>query len=186
MNTSFDPLHLVNTYGAFGSVTRERLEVVIEGSASPIRLTQGEQATQNAEWKEYEFKGKPGDVRRRPPQIAPYHLRLDWLMWFLPFRLRSYHPPIVAGHEPWFVHFLAKLLQGDRAVLKLLRSNPFPDHPPENVRAQLYHYEFTTPEERRRTGAFWKRELLGTYFPPVSLSDPAFAEVLRAQGWPQQ
>ena len=76
MNASFDPLHLVNTYGAFGSVSRERYEVIVEGTLS------GD--PQTAAWKEYEFPGKPGDVRRRPPQVAPYHLRLDWLLWFVP------------------------------------------------------------------------------------------------------
>src|SRR5438477_922796 len=30
MNYSFDPLHIVGTYGAFGSITKERYEIVIE------------------------------------------------------------------------------------------------------------------------------------------------------------
>jgi len=38
-----------------------------------------------SEWREYEFKVKPGSVKRRPRFISPYHYRLDWLMWFLPF-----------------------------------------------------------------------------------------------------
>ena len=77
MNASFDPFRLVNTYGAFGTVGRERYEVIVEGTpeADP---------GPDAEWREYEFKGKPGDPRRMPRQVAPYHLRLDWLMWFLP------------------------------------------------------------------------------------------------------
>jgi len=78
MNLNYNPLHLVNAYGAFGSVTRERLEVVVEGAAGD-----------RCEWREYEFKAKPGNPRRRPRQVAPYHLRLDWLMWFLP--LRTFH-----------------------------------------------------------------------------------------------
>src|SRR6056297_3028397 len=32
MNFSFNPLHLVNTYGAFGSVTKKRQEIIIEGT----------------------------------------------------------------------------------------------------------------------------------------------------------
>ena len=175
MNATFDSLHLVNTYGAFGSVTKERLEVVVEGSAS--------QATQNAEWKEYAFKGKPGNIARSPPQIAPYHLRLDWLMWFLPFRLYSKNPPLTHGHEAWFINFMAKLLKGDEAVLKLLRENPFKDSPPRYVRALLYQYQFTDPTQQNITGNVWKRELLGTYFPEVSLQDPSFRKVLREQGW---
>ena len=73
MNYSWNRFHLVNAYGAFGSITKQRYEIVIEGS------------NDEQEWREYEFRAKPVDVKRGPPQIAPYHLRLDWLMWFLPF-----------------------------------------------------------------------------------------------------
>ena len=158
MNSSFDPLHLVNTYGAFGSVTKKRYEVVIEGTAD-------ERVTDATAWREYEFAGKPGDVRRRPPQIAPYHLRLDWLMWFAAFSSPLYHD--------WFVPFLAKLLEGDRATLGLLRVNPFPDRPPRFVRARLYLYRFTTPAERRESGAWWHRTFVREYLPPVALRGTA-------------
>src|SRR5579875_945404 len=154
MNASFEPLHLVNTYGAFGAITRLRYEVVVEGTDEPV-------LTWATRWREYEFIGKPGDVRRTPPQIAPYHLRLDWLMWFAAFSSPDQHP--------WFISFLERLLEGDRSVLGLLRYNPFPDEPPKFVRALLYEYHFTTPEERRQTGAIWSRKLIGLYFPPVSL-----------------
>ncbi len=154
MNASFEPLHLVNTYGAFGAITRLRYEVIIEGTDEPV-------LTWATRWREYEFIGKPGDVRRTPPQIAPYHLRLDWLMWFAAFSSPDQHP--------WFISFLEKLLEGDKSVLGLLRYNPFPDEPPKFVRALLYEYSFTTPEERRQTGAIWNRKLIGLYFPPVSL-----------------
>lgn len=120
MNAPYNPFHLVSTYGAFGSINRRRYEVIIEGTAET-------HLTPATPWREYEFMGKPGDVRRRPPQIAPYHLRLDWLLWFLPFHLEETSRGIILpyGYEPWFVHFLAKLLQGDRAVLQLLEHNPF-------------------------------------------------------------
>jgi hypothetical protein len=154
MNASFEPLHLVNTYGAFGAITRLRYEVIVEGTDEPV-------LTWATRWREYEFIGKPGDVRRTPPQIAPYHLRLDWLMWFAAFSSPDQHP--------WFISFLEKLLEGDKSVLGLLRCNPFPDEPPKFVRALLYEYHFTTPEERRQTGAIWNRKLIGLYFPPVSL-----------------
>src|SRR5207249_10472829 len=65
MNASFDPFHIVGTYGAFGSITKERFEIVVEGTAEPV-------LTPQTVWREYEFKGKPGDVKRRPPQFAPY------------------------------------------------------------------------------------------------------------------
>ncbi|HEX2290267.1 MAG TPA: lipase maturation factor family protein [Pseudonocardiaceae bacterium] len=152
MNYSFNPLHLVNTYGAFGSITRERYEVVIEGTrdASP-----GEEA----EWREYEFVGKPGDPRRRPRQVAPYHLRLDWLMWFAPLS--------AAYAADWLPRLVEKLLTNDRDTLNLMGPNPFADAPPRWIRARLFHYRYSTWSERRRTGAWWVREPAGTLLPPV-------------------
>ncbi len=158
MNTSFEPLHLVNTYGAFGSITRVRNEIVIEGTDEAA-------ITPATAWREYEFKGKPGDPARRPPQVAPYHLRLDWLMWFAAFSTPEDHP--------WFTALLAKLLEGDAGALSLLRTNPFPDRPPRFVRAQYYEYHFTTREERRASGRWWNRQLVGTYFSPASLKAQA-------------
>jgi Lipase maturation factor len=168
MNTSYNPFHLVGTYGAFGSITRRRFEVVIEGTRDNV-------LTPTTQWQEYEFKGKPNQLIRRPPQIAPYHLRLDWLMWFA--AMSNYY------QHPWFVHFIAKLLQNDKFVLKLLKSNPFPERAPKFVRAELYKYRFANAEIRRRTGRWWTRELVGAYFPPVSLETPFFRDVLRQQGW---
>jgi hypothetical protein len=155
MNASFDPLHLVNTYGAFGTVGRRRFEVVVEG-------TDGE-PTADAVWKAYEFKGKPGDPRRMPRQVAPYHLRLDWLMWFLPLS------PIYG--EGWFVPFLGRLLEGDRATLRLLRHNPFPEAPPRYVRARLFRYRFTSWRELRSSGAWWERTPAGDFVSPLRLAE---------------
>ncbi|HZM72654.1 MAG TPA: lipase maturation factor family protein [Candidatus Polarisedimenticolia bacterium] len=157
MNASFDPFRLVNTYGAFGSVSRHRDEVIVEGTSGELGFDAG--------WREYEFQGKPGDVRRMPPQFAPYHLRLDWLMWFLPLS------PIYG--ERWFVPFLGKLLEGDRATLAQLRVNPFPNAPPTYIRARLYRYRFTTWREWRETGAWWDRRLIGEYVPAIRLRDVA-------------
>ena len=154
MNASFDPFHLVNTYGAFGSVSRRRYEVVIEGTADRTPAA-------DTEWREYAFKAKPGDVRRIAPQVAPYHLRLDWLMWFLPLS------PMYG--ESWFVPFLMALLRGDSQVLGLLRRNPFPDGPPVYVRARLYLYRYTSWAELRRTGAWWTRTPAGDYIGAVRL-----------------
>ncbi|XP_052629437.1 lipase maturation factor 1 isoform X1 [Harpia harpyja] len=81
MNTSFNPLRIVNTYGAFGSITKERTEVVLQGTSS---LDPNDPA---AVWEEYDFKCKPGDLKRRPCFISPYHYRLDWLMWFAAFQV---------------------------------------------------------------------------------------------------
>lgn len=154
MNASFNQLHLVNTYGAFGSITRVRHEIIIEGTDDP-------HPGRDTEWRAYEFKGKPGDPRRRAAQFAPYHLRLDWLMWFA-----ALSPGYAEG---WFNAFVGKLLEGDRVTLRLLAGNPFPDRPPAMVRARLYRYRFTTAEERRQDGAWWHRELIGDFLPPVRL-----------------
>ncbi len=154
MNASFDPFHLVNTYGAFGSVTRSRYEVVVEA-------TDAHALTADTVWREYEFKGKPGDPRRMPPQVAPYHLRLDWLMWFIPISPRY--------GEGWFVRFLVRLLEADRPTLRLLRSAPFADARPTFVRARLFLYRFTTWRERRETGGWWVREPVMEYVPPMRL-----------------
>jgi hypothetical protein len=154
MNASFEPLHLVNTYGAFGSITRERYEIVLEGTNDP---TPGA-ATH---WEEYEVRGKPGDPAKRPPQVAPYHLRLGWLMWF-----EAMSP---SPSSRWFLALVSGLLRGDPETLGLLSKNPFRDAPPQFVRAQYYLYRFTTPEERRRTGLWWNRSLRGTFYGPASL-----------------
>ncbi|MEU6339668.1 lipase maturation factor family protein [Streptomyces sp. NPDC046977] len=152
MNVSFNRLHLVNSYGAFGSVNRVRMEVVVEG-------TDAAEPGPGAVWKEYGFKGKPTDLRRLPRQFAPFHLRLDWLMWFAAIS-SSYA-------RPWFLPFVGKLLDNDPATLRLLRGNPFPHAPPTHVRARLYRYRFTDWHTLRTTGAWWERTLVRDFLPPV-------------------
>jgi hypothetical protein len=156
MNMSFNPFHLVNTYGAFGSIGRTRREVVVEG-------TQEATITDQTMWKEYDFKGKPGRLRQLPMQWAPYHLRLDWLMWFAAISPQYAYP--------WFRPLMLRLLRNDAATLSLLRRNPFPDAPPRFVRARLYRYRFTTAAELRRDHAWWHRTLEGEYLRPVALTD---------------
>jgi Lipase maturation factor len=155
MNAAFNPFHLVNTYGAFGSIGRIRFEIVIEGTDEP-------EITEQTVWKEYEFKGKPGDPRRLPRQFAPYHLRLDWLMWFAALS------PAYAWD--WFGPFIVRLLRNDPPTLRLLRRNPFRESPPTYVRAQLYQYRFTTWRELFHERAWWHRTLVGEYMPPVALA----------------
>jgi hypothetical protein len=167
MNTVYNRFHLVGTYGAFGSITRPRYEVIVEGTDEAV-------LTPSTKWREYEFQGKPGALGRMPPQIAPYHLRLDWLIWFA--AMSSYE------RHPWFVQFVAKLLEGDRSTVGLLQTNPFPDQPPRYVRAMLYEYHFSSPAERSETGQWWKREYVRPYFPPVSLQSGPFHEMLERQG----
>jgi len=153
MNASFNRWHLVNAYGAFGSVSQRRNEIIVEG-------TEDEHPGPASRWLAYEFRGKPGDPARRPRQFAPYHLRLDWMMWFL---------ALGSPRSEWFEVFLRRLLEADRPTLRLLRADPFQGRAPRWVRARLFRYRFSTRQERRRTGLVWMREELGTIVPPRRL-----------------
>jgi len=143
------PFHLVNSYGLFAVMTTTRPEIVVEGSNDGVT------------WRAYTFRYKPGDVRRPPRWNAPHQPRLDWQMWFA--ALRGPWGP------PWFGRFMARLLEGSPEVARLLESQPFPDAPPRYVRALLYEYRFTDETTRQASGTWWRRELLGLYFPPSSL-----------------
>jgi predicted DCC family thiol-disulfide oxidoreductase YuxK len=146
-----ESFRIVNGYGLFRVMTKDRKEIVIEGSADGI------------DWKEYEFKWKPGDVRRAPGWCQPHQPRLDWQMWFA--ALGSYR------QNPWFVQTVIALLHGKPKVVALFERNPFPQTPPRYVRATFYRYRFTTADEHRQTGAWWKRQELGEYLPSISLED---------------
>lgn len=140
-----EPFRIVNRYGLFAVMTTTRPEIIIEGS------NDGEH------WQAYEFPYKPGDVKRRPLFVAPYHPRLDWQMWFA--ALGDYR------ENPWLIQFLIRLHEGAPAVLRLLQTNPFPDRPPRYLRAMLYDYEFTDAAARRTSGAWWHRTEQGAYCP---------------------
>ena len=167
MNTSFDPLDLVNTYGAFGSVGRERMNVVFEG-------TMDETPDDKANWKAYPYKGLPVDLNKRPPQVAPYQLRLDWQMWFAAMS--------TADEYPWTLNLVSKLLHNDPGALSLFASNPFPNKPPRYIRAVLYRYSFAkpgNPEDR-----WWNRERVNDlWLPAMSVDDPRLIESLKQLGW---
>jgi hypothetical protein len=156
MNFSFNRLHLVNAYGAFGSVTRARRELIIEGSVRPD--------PRDEDWRAYEFKGKPGDPQRRPPQWAPYHLRLDWLMWFVPLS-----PSYGSG---WLDSLVTRLLEADPATLRLLRHDPFDGARPALIRGRLVDYRFSTRAEKRATGTIWVTGASQTMFGPLGRTDP--------------
>ncbi|HTI11607.1 MAG TPA: lipase maturation factor family protein [Puia sp.] len=156
MNTSFDPLNLVNTYGAFGSVGRERLNVVFEGTMDSV-------ADDKANWKAYPYKGLPVALDQRPPQVAPYQLRLDWQMWFAAMSTPEEYP--------WTLTLLSKLLHNDPGALELFAGNPFPDKPPRYIRAVLYRYAFVKPGNP--DGRWWSRERVGdVWLPPMAADDP--------------
>jgi hypothetical protein len=154
MNTSYDPFDLVNTYGAFGTVGKERLNVVFEGTAD-------NDSTDRASWKPYPYKGLPVLPDKSPPQVAPYQLRLDWQMWFAAMS--------TPGEYPWTVTLVSKLLRNDPEALGLLAGNPFPGRPPRYVRAVLYRYSFAKPGNPQ--GLYWNRQRIGLWLPPMSLSN---------------
>ena len=141
---------IMNSYGLFRVMTKTRPEIIVEGS------NDGEH------WREYEFRYKPGDTLRSPPWVAPHQPRLDWQMWFA--ALGDYRD------NRWFLNFMVRLLQGSPPVLRLIGTNPFPDHPPRFVRALLYDYRFTGAEHRAMTGEVWERTYLGIYMPPIRLT----------------
>jgi len=159
MNFSFTPLHLVNTYGAFGSVTPLRREIIFEG-------TSDEKIDEHTLWKPYEFKCKPGDVARRPCIVSPYHLRLDWQLWFAAME--------DAEENPWLLSLIEKLLKGDTSFLALMGSDPFPEHPPRFVRAMIYEYHFTKWADG--SGDWWRRKELGIFMPPLTLKEGHLAD----------
>jgi predicted DCC family thiol-disulfide oxidoreductase YuxK len=143
-----EPLRMVSSYGLFAVMTTERNEIIIEGS------------NDGTEWREYEFRYKPGDVTRRPPWNIPHQPRLDWQMWFAalddPRRLN------------WFPRLLEKLLENEPTVTALLAKNPFADKAPLYLRAQFYDYTYSSSEEWRK-GSWWRRRSVGLYYPVVRL-----------------
>jgi predicted DCC family thiol-disulfide oxidoreductase YuxK len=146
-----EPFRIVNGYGLFRVMTKSRAEIILEGSADGI------------DWLPYEFKWKPGDVNQPPAWVAPHQPRLDWQMWFA--ALGTYR------QNPWFVRLALSLLENNPNVTGLLARNPFPKEPPRYIRATLYDYHFTSWDEHKTTGAWWKREKQGEYLPPISLEN---------------
>src|SRR5207302_416589 len=122
-------LYVTNRYGLFAVMTTSRREIIIEGSDDGV------------EWKPYEFKYKPGDVKDGLHWVAPFQPRLDWQMWFA--ALSDFQ------NNPWFEQLMFRLLEGRPEVTSLLASNPFPNSPPRFVHAVLYDYHFTDWSTRK-------------------------------------
>src|SRR5262249_14274238 len=166
MNTSFNRLHLVNTYGAFGSVGKTRMEIIFEGTDEAT-------LTEHTPWKAYDFKARPGSPPGPPAIVAPYQPRIDWAIWFAAMATPQEYP--------WTVHFVWKLLHNDPGTLSLISNNPFPNQPPRYIRAQYYEYHFARPGDP--TGDWWQRSPVGTWLPPLSAEDPRLRRFLAAYGW---
>lgn len=139
------PFRSLNSYGLFRVMTRTRPEIIVEGSNDGVH------------WAAYRFRWKPGDLAEPPKWVQPHMPRLDWQMWFA--ALGS------PGRNLWFLNFLGRLAEQSPQVVSLLEFDPFPGSAPRYLRATLYQYHFTTPEERRRTRDWWTREELGDYVP---------------------
>lgn len=166
MNTSYDPFELVNTYGAFGTVDHERMNVVFEG-------TMDDNPGDSANWKPYIYKGLPVALDKRPPQIAPYQLHLDWQMWFAAMASPDEYP--------WAFNLVWKLLHNDPGVVGLFAGNPFPVRPPRYIRGVLYRYSFAKPGNAK--GIWWNRERVSLWLQAMSVNDPALVNYCKEQGW---
>jgi hypothetical protein len=133
----------VNSYGLFQDMTLTRPEIIVEGSRDGVT------------WEAYEFRYKPGDLDRRPPQLGFHMPRLDWQMWFAALYGCDY--------TRWFEGFEARLLEGRKEVRALLAHDPFGDDPPRYLRTTVYDYTFTEPDEP----GWWRRADPRPFCPPV-------------------
>jgi lipase maturation factor 1 len=145
--TALEPFRIANQYGLFAVMTRGRYEIEFQGSSD------------GQNWTAYPFRYKPQALNEPPRIYAPYQPRFDWNLWFASLgQWREY--PIVPNTE-------LRLLENSQDVLSLFAGNPFPRQPPKQVRAVLWQYWFTTMAEKRSTGEWWRRQLLGLYAPTL-------------------
>ena len=143
-NRTFDSIHLVNSYGAFEDVERERNEIILEATE--------QKNPEESDWKEYTHYAKPGSEEERPPQISPYHHRLDY-----PFKFADKDPE---ENHKWIQKLAKKLIEGPKHVENLFKDKPLDN--PQKIRVSLYKYRFTTPDEKASTGKWWKTERIKT------------------------
>ena len=143
-----EPFRVANGYGLFAVMTRARYEIEFQGTRD------------GTTWVAYPFRYKPQDPREAPGIYAPYQPRFEWNLWFA--ALGTWRD------NPWVLNTEARLLENEPSVLRLFAANPFANAPPTTVRAVQWQYWFTTREERRRTGAWWRRELIGDYAPTLT------------------
>ncbi|HTW59220.1 MAG TPA: lipase maturation factor family protein [Terriglobales bacterium] len=159
--SALEPFRIANRYGLFAVMTRGRYEIEFQGS------------TDGQNWVPYHFRYKPQELNQPPGIYAPYQPRFDWNLWFASLgSWREY--PIVPNTE-------VQLLSNDKNVLDLFAGNPFAGAPPREVRALLWQYWFTTMDEKRKTGLWWHRQLLGLYAPTLERTEDGKIRVLE---WP--
>ena len=158
---ALEPFRIANRYGLFAVMTRGRYEIEFQGSDD------GEN------WKPYRFRYKPQQLDQAPRIYAPYQPRFDWNLWFA--SLGSWR------ESPIVPNTVIRLLSNNQDVLQLFADNPFPQTPPRQIRTLLWQYWFTSMEEKRRTGMWWRRQLRGRYAP--TLEKTAEGEI-RVVEWP--
>jgi hypothetical protein len=142
---ALEPFRIANRYGLFAVMTRGRYEIEFQGSED------GEH------WTTYPFLYKPQNPDERPRIYAPYQPRFDWNLWFA--SLGSWRENVIVPSTE------ERLLAGAPDVLALFAGNPFPQHPPKQVRAMIWQYWFTSLAEKRATRMWWRREIIGLYAP---------------------
>ena len=146
------PFELCNSYGLFAVMTTKRSEIVFQGS------------NDGKIWLTYEFPNKPGDdLKQAPPWVAPHMPRLDWRLWFAAM--------VPLAENPWIFSLVKQMLKGNLEVTKYFLVNPFPNTPPKYIRAFVYDYHFSTPEQKAATGNWWWRDKQGVYLDPVVLNN---------------
>jgi hypothetical protein len=139
-----------STYGLFAVMTTRRPDLVIEGSRD------------GAVWEEYRFRWNPVALDQRPRVAFGHMPRLDWQVWFA-----SLGPP---DRNVWLFLAMTRMLEGSDSVLGLIQHNPFPEEPPEYIRAIRYEYAFTDSATRKATGNWWSRERREPYGPVLERS----------------
>jgi hypothetical protein len=145
--TALEPFRVANRYGLFAVMTRGRYEIEFQGS------------NDGQNWIAYTFRYKPQALNAYPRIYAPYQPRFDWNLWFA--SLGSWRDNLIVPSAE------ERLLAGAPDVLALFAGNPFPQAPPKQVRAMLWQYSFTSMAEKRATGMWWRRNLLGLYGPVI-------------------
>ncbi|MBA3916338.1 MAG: lipase maturation factor family protein, partial [Acidobacteriales bacterium] len=162
--TALEPFRVANRYGLFAVMTRGRYEIEFQGSDD------GEH------WTTYPFRFKPQDVHEAPGIYAPYQPRFDWNLWFASLGSWRENPLVTSTEE--------RLLDNAPDVIALFRSNPFSQHPPRQVRAVLWQYWFTSAQEKKNTGNWWRRQYLGLYAPTLQRADDGSIQAVEATDVP--
>ena len=144
---ALEPFRIADRYGLFAVMTRGRYEIEFQGS------------NDGQNWITYPFRFKPQDPSKAPGIYAPYQPRFEWNLWFASLGWWRSNSMV------WRTE--VKILDNSRDVLSLFAANPFPQGPPREVRAVLWQYWFSTPEEKRAQGIWWTRKLLGLYAPTL-------------------